>query len=908
MSTGVVRSLLVCLFPFVFIGCAESGDVSLKQSQSLTTARVSDQTSLLNAVRSRDWRAIQAAIGSNHGAPGAVIAVERGPIDGYQGSIEPVVVRHPAAPNVELLVRSDISVAAALLGVDGRLVPLTPAFEAVEGSDELLRLRLTQRDLTTQGVLLVGEAGVDLTALAPQTLALAVVDDRWECGAVQTSCATGDYVCVFESHQRCLEQDLTFTSQFPVTEDSAEIQPLVDYLQLYGAVTDVTISEQPVVNDRSGVWHALTFTAPAGAQVARIKAFTEEDVQVDLQFRVVDGVVQVLAPVDGFQPGLIVVDTSANGARFDSIGVTSSPAPALLEKACRTWSVSGCLKVEDALTQSGTTANRALVGVAVRPASATQLGLGIFLPWVPTSTDGNGCFSTSKTFCGIGAKAGRRLRTTLAWADSKVAIHNPLAWETIFNASFFQVHQNNSWTSPGSHSTGTLLFKEYVGGVLGDTERHRQALTWYVTHALDNAFNAQSSWLRYQNFYKIEYPHPLWGGVALPIVPPVVQLKANQWSLYTLVHEIGHVWHYMHNSGVMPNIVTSLINGWDTHNCHEDYNIAFLEGFAEFFQRQVLCGDVFNSAVCYWNTTPRSRNGLINHGTCNQEQGFGLITPLHVSYNDDGVTHALQLLVVDDFYKRNFLHSSNAFQPFVPSVQLSADCQWYPYDNLNLWHVLRTFRANSSLGYPTNFQSGINYGISEFYDRFRAVNNLPSGYLQDRKRLWDINAANPITVCRKPCAELSPWWTGGPKPSTLVANTRCDIEPVPAGQTAFVQSNAYFLKQPRSCPVGSYDTANCHVLTPAPGTTPFIWNNNLYTTPLPGNVCPAGSFDTANCFIAATPPGTTPFIWNGSLYTTPVIGACAAGVLLSPDHCYIGQPPTAATAQITSGFFSYPRQ
>lgn len=876
------------------------------QSQSVTASARVDFRGVLDSIKTRDWRAIQTAIGGNHSAPGVVIAVERGPIDGYQGSVEPVVVRHASAPDVELLVRSDVTVAVALLGVDGRLVTLSPTLEAVEGSDEVLRLRIRQRELTTEGVLLVGVSGSDLRALDAQTLALAVVDDRWECASTQTSCATADYACVFSAHQRCLEQDLTFLANFPLTEESDEVQHLVNYVDLYSAVKQVVISEQPVVSDSSGQWHALSFVAPAGTQVTRVTAFIDEDVTpLTLSTREVDGVVQVLAPVDGFEPGVIVVDTSAAEARFNAIGVTASPAAAAL-KACRTWSLSGCVQVEDTLT-SGGTSNRPVAGAIIRGASATTVGLGIFIPWSPTTTASNGCFQTSKTFCGLGSNLKRRLRATIAFSDSKVTIHNPFAWETIFNFGLFQIFQN-SYGNDGAYSAGTLLFKPGNSGELGNTERHRQALTWYVTHTLDGAFNAQDSWLRYQNFYKVEYPHPLWGGVSLPVVPPVVQLKANQWDLPTLVHEIGHVWHYMHNFGVMPNLVTSLANGWSTHNCQEDDNIAFLEGFAEFFSRQVLCGDVFSSPTCL-GTTPRSRNGLLTHSTCNTEQGIGLVTPGRVALSDDGVTHALQLLVVDDFYKRNFQDTSNVYWPLIPWPPLSSACQWYPFDNLNLWHVLRTFRANNAAGYGTNFPSFQSFGVSQFYDRFRAVNNLPFGYLQDRRRLWDANfTSNPSNVCRKPCAELSPWWSGGPQPSNLVANTRCDIKPVPAGQTAFVANNSYFLKQPRSCPLGSYDTANCLVLVPASGTTPFIWSGHLYTSALPGNVCPAGNWDGANCYIGTPAPGTTPFIWNGSLYTSPLVGACVAGVLTQADHCFIGTPPPGAAAQITSGFFSYPRQ
>ncbi len=76
------------------------------------------------------------------------------------------------------------------------------------------------------------------------------------------------------------------------------------------------------------------------------------------------------------------------------------------------------------------------------------------------------------------------------------------------------------------------------------------------------------------------------------------------------------------------------------------------------------------------------------------------------------------------------------------------------------------------------------------------------------------------------------------------------------------------------CPMAnsSWDGANCYRGTPPAGTTPFIYNNNLYYTALPGNQCPmSGSwYDGANCYAGWPPAGTTPFIYNGSLYHTPV--------------------------------------
>jgi hypothetical protein len=74
------------------------------------------------------------------------------------------------------------------------------------------------------------------------------------------------------------------------------------------------------------------------------------------------------------------------------------------------------------------------------------------------------------------------------------------------------------------------------------------------------------------------------------------------------------------------------------------------------------------------------------------------------------------------------------------------------------------------------------------------------------------------------------------------------------------------------CPyLGRFDSANCFIGTPPKGTSAFIWSNNFYYTPLPGNQCPyPGSwYDGANCFVTTIPSGASPFIWNNAWYVKP---------------------------------------
>lgn len=69
------------------------------------------------------------------------------------------------------------------------------------------------------------------------------------------------------------------------------------------------------------------------------------------------------------------------------------------------------------------------------------------------------------------------------------------------------------------------------------------------------------------------------------------------------------------------------------------------------------------------------------------------------------------------------------------------------------------------------------------------------------------------------------------------------------------------------CPLGTFDGANCYVMTKPPGG--FIYNNSFYATPSGRVSCPLGSFDGANCLIASAPWPTTAFAYGGNWYTTP---------------------------------------
>lgn len=199
--------------------------------------------------------------------------------------------------------------------------------------------------------------------------------------------------------------------------------------------------------------------------------------------------------------------------------------------------------------------------------------------------------------------------------------------------------------------------------------------------------------------------------------------------------------------------------------------------------------------------------------------------------------------------------------------------------------------------------------------------------------LSSIGSGSPnlMAFWKQPCTDpviahdgsvITPWFD----------SQNCYVTPVPSGHNAFIWSGKYYVEPSfTDCPLGSYDGANCYVMTKpstgfiyannfyhqydacsvgsddsancyiasaAGGTTAFEWGGNFYTTPLPGNVCPIGSFDGANCYVMTKP--ATGFIYANNFYSE--YNACSIG---SDDsaNCYIASAPAGTTAFIYAGNF-----
>lgn len=153
------------------------------------------------------------------------------------------------------------------------------------------------------------------------------------------------------------------------------------------------------------------------------------------------------------------------------------------------------------------------------------------------------------------------------------------------------------------------------------------------------------------------------------------------------------------------------------------------------------------------------------------------------------------------------------------------------------------------------------------------------------------------------CSQPVDWWDG----SSLYPwydGANCFVMTPPPGTTPFVYANQYYVMSGPStnCPLGSYDGANCYIQQAPPNA--FVYNNNFYTTPLPGPSCPSGSgYDGANCYWYSAPWGTSAFEYAGNWYTTP-LPSCAIGSY-DGANCWLGTPPPGTNAFLYAGNFYY---
>ncbi|RAL25116.1 hypothetical protein DL240_02570 [Lujinxingia litoralis] len=899
----VVAGLLACCA----LACGQADDTSPQPPAGQLNQRMAAQPGpgadaptdrgdldlLARAAAEGDARTLDASLEALYRVQGPVQLVTQGPIIDYSGHRQPVYIRHANSPDLQVMIAAGTEFKLAIRDSAGNLREVGYTYEEVDGG--LAMVQISAGDLPYAGILLLGSRGADLEALGQDVFALAVIDDPLTCENAERECAPGDVTCMLKTHSSCITSN--FDAIPALNEDAEPSRLITSYVERQSKFGALSID---AVDEESG---SVTLSwAHEDAQPDKVLEVRPDGTQTPLAFERIDRrSIRLKASDEGFSPETLIA-LQGPGSSLQDVGIVIAPFFGWFVPD-KTWTYSGCLQFQNQAEFTPTNSYVPLHNIDVR--ISTSIDGFFFVPWSPVRTNSKGCFSARRTFRGLFAGNKRYARVQYRLRDGNFLSWNIFSLDAFFRQSFSIIRQTGKLShSSSGHALGTMTFAPGQPGALGNPEHRRRSVAFDAMRRIDNKASTQNSWLRFNGPVLFNYPF-LFNGVGFAVPSPVntlhqIFLSGDEWSFRDAIHEIAHAWHYKHRSGALPNLPSSLINGWDTHNCQEDDNVAFLEGFAEYFAHEALCGAIFNSGQCIPGSHPHPNTlaGLRNDPTCAAEGQPPLNSMHRVIRQDDGVTHGLKLLTADHFNLRDFQSTMTYAEPNF-ATYLDPACYWSTMD-YDFWDLLWTFKADPGKGYPAHFSTSPGNNLLHFFHRFAAIHQTHPYFLEPRVHLLDPNSPNnPSDVCFERCAQPATM-VNGQQINATPEPGYCKVTPAPANVTVQTSGRTWFTHQVPTCPVGNYDTANCHVLTPAPGVEPFIYLGQLYTTALPGGVCPDGWYDGANCLIAQPPPGMSAFIYEGMLYFTALY-ECPMGESIGSNICLIGASPAGTEAMVAPG-------
>lgn len=393
--------------------------------------------------------------------------------------------------------------------------------------------------------------------------------------------------------------------------------------------------------------------------------------------------------------------------------------------AKKLWTIKGIIKVKENMT-TGAYIERPLQNVEVK-VSGASVGR-IFASWGKTRTksDGSFIFKTEKS-------SGKRdVKVSIQFDDNELVVTKPIT-----NSDWYLLYDKRDISS-GIIDIGTKTFAKSKSGVLGGEENYRVAAAWYVCKKIISELKSHDPWFAYKKSIKVVYPAkvisnvPYANGVTRTayIDPNPKYIPDDTNFLHTLVHEIMHLWNYDHNKGTS-NWLKAICDG-NTHSFQEDPAIAFHEGFAEYAKDDLL------HKIWKWEKVEPFDRKYLN-------SNLGLRNLTLVEGSDKGVTNALHVLTTPNIYRRYF-GTNNSTTPegnYAGTVSAikSSGCPSSP--NIDIWQVLKVFRASPSKGWDTDWQVGNkSYGIVRFFER---ASDILSGLGKKNKDLF-LELIDPSSI------------------------------------------------------------------------------------------------------------------------------------------------------------------
>jgi hypothetical protein len=259
------------------------------------------------------------------------------------------------------------------------------------------------------------------------------------------------------------------------------------------------------------------------------------------------------------------------------------------------WTVTGKLKVEHRLSElKAAYGVSALENVEVKVSAKEKvpvIGWGTWNAWPTVRTRSDGSFIVNNTKnCDQ-----RRFKIEVQFKDDDLEVRHEHATSSVDKVKWYTIVDESS----GEHAAGTTAYgdKVFRAGAahdLNDDEAWSHADIWFLykkaiakaaSYGSDYAFTSQ---------VKIKYPHNsdiandnVESSYANPTTKVIYIFKSNdgkedQFTVGTLLHEMGHAWAYDHTSGEICLTETLLLNG-DTHGLVDDSCVGFHEGWAQFY-------------------------------------------------------------------------------------------------------------------------------------------------------------------------------------------------------------------------------------------------------------------------------------------------------------------------------------
>lgn len=400
----------------------------------------------------------------------------------------------------------------------------------------------------------------------------------------------------------------------------------------------------------------------------------------------------------------------------------------------QTWEVKGKIQFFDTMTRDdGKNMNKPLAGATVEIHGANVGRL--YDSWGKVFTDSEGNFSlkTEKS----GSKRHFKVLVRFEDKEKMLSVNTPLLGGGLAS-DWYQVFETVNTTDGPKVDIGTKTFSSGATDDLSKSDNIKRAHMFYWVKRTMDALKSRGGGIQFNSPINVAYPANVVSGQSYANgVTRTVYIhrnsKTDHGNVDTVLHEAMHLWNYQHNTGTS-NWIQAVMSGKSTHEFQEKAAIAFHEGFAEW-AKDALMSELFGrKAVLPANRYSLATNGLNTFETLER--------------NDDGVTHALHLLITQPVWAYKFGTSAKEISnvetgghgTFTAATQSTQPPNMPATPNVTMFDVLKVFLAGQHSKWPTAWQVGtMDNGLNVFFKR--ASDILPNLSHEQRAMLIEMLTA-----------------------------------------------------------------------------------------------------------------------------------------------------------------------